>query len=70
MELYNDVFLLWGLTVEAWITIVTVITIIAVMLFSKVRTDALMLIAIGVLFATGVLNAKEMCPWGRWRQLG
>ena len=48
MELYDDVFLLWGLTLEAWITIVTVMTIIGVMLFTKVRTDALMLIAIGV----------------------
>ena len=61
MESPTDLFLLWGLTIDAWITIVTVITIIAVMLFSKVRTDAVMLIAIGVLFATGVLNAKEMC---------
>ena len=58
---YNHAFLLWGLTLDAWITIVLVMTIIAVMLFSKVRTDALMLIAIGVLFATGVLDAKEMC---------
>lgn len=61
MELVNHAFLLWGLTIDAWITIVTVTTIIAVMLFSKVRTDTLMLIAIGVLFATGVLDAKEMC---------
>lgn len=45
MDFYNDAFLLWGLTIDAWITIVTVMTIIGVMLFSKVRTDALMLIA-------------------------
>lgn len=45
MELVNHAFLLWGLTIDAWITIVTVTTIIAVMLFSKVRTDTLMLIA-------------------------
>ena len=31
------------------------------MLLTKVRTDAVMLIAIGVLFVTGVLDAKEMC---------
>jgi di/tricarboxylate transporter len=61
MDLPTDLFLLWGLTIDAWITIATVITIIAVMLFSKVRTDAVMLIAVGVLFATGVLDAKEMC---------
>ena len=28
---------------------------------TKVRTDAVMLISIGVLFAVGVLDAKEMC---------
>ena len=61
MELHNEMILLWGLGIDAWITIATVITIIAVMLFTKVRTDAVMLIAISVLFITGVLDAKEMC---------
>ena len=61
MELHNDMILLWGLSLDAWITIATVITIIIVMLLTKVRTDAVMLTAIGVLFVTGVLNAKEMC---------
>ena len=61
MELHNDMILLWGLSIDAWITIATVITIIAVMLLTKVRTDAVMLIAISVLFVTGVLDAKEMC---------
>ena len=61
MELYDGMTLMLGLSIDAWITIATVITIIAVMLFTKVRTDAVMLIAIGVLFATGVLDAKEMC---------
>ena len=61
MEWPNDIILLWDLSAGAWITIATVITIIAVMLFTKVRTDAVMLIAIGVLFVTGVLDAKEMC---------
>ena len=59
--MHNDILLLWGLSIDAWITIFAVITIIVVMLFSKVRTDAVMLIAIGVLFVTGVLDAKEMC---------
>ena len=61
MELYDGMTLMLGLSIDAWITIATVITIIVVMLFTKVRTDAVMLIAIGVLFATGVLDAKEMC---------
>ena len=61
MELYHDMILMWGLSLDAWITIVTVVTIITVMLLTKVRTDAVMLIAVGVLFATGVLDAKEMC---------
>ena len=61
MALGNDIILLWGLNIDAWITIATVVGVISVMLLTKVRTDAVMLIAIGVLFATGVLNAKETC---------
>ena len=61
MELGNDTILLWGLGTDAWITIATVVTMIGVMLLTKVRTDAVMLIAIGTLFAVGVLDAKEMC---------
>ena len=61
MELNNDIILLWGLGIGAWITIATVMAVIGVMLLTKVRTDAIMLIAIGVLFATGVLDAKETC---------
>ena len=59
--MHSDIILLWGLSIDAWITIATVITIITVMLCTKVRTDAVMLIAIGVLFVTGVLDAKETC---------
>lgn len=61
MGLHNDIFLLWGFSIDAWITIATVVAVIVVMLLTKVRTDAVMLIAIGVLFATGVLDAKETC---------
>jgi len=61
MELFNSIFLLWGFSIDVWITIATVMAVIGVMLFTKVRTDAVMLIAIGVLFAVGVLDAKEMC---------
>jgi di/tricarboxylate transporter len=56
-----EIELLWGLGIDAWITIATVIAVIGVMLLTKVRIDAVMLIAIGVLFVTGVLDAKEMC---------
>ena len=59
--MHSDIILLWGLSIDAWITIATVITIITVMLCTKVRTDAVMLIAVGVLFVTGVLDAKETC---------
>ena len=61
MGLLNTIFLLWGLSIDAWITIATVMAVIGVMLFTKVRTDAVMLIAVGVLFAAGVLDAKETC---------
>ena len=53
--------LFWGLGIDAWITIATVMAVVGVMLLTKVRTDAVMLIAIGVLFSTGVLDAKETC---------
>ena len=61
MGLEYDIIQLWGLGIDAWITIVTVMAVIVVMLLTKVRTDAVMLIAIGVLFVTGVLDAKETC---------
>ena len=60
MEWPNDM-ILWGFGIDAWITIATVVAVIAVMLLTKVRADAVVLIAIGVLFATGVLDAKETC---------
>ena len=61
MGLLNDNILLWGFSIYAWMTIATVMAVIIVMLTTKVRTDAVMLIAIGVLFVTGVLDAKETC---------
>ena len=44
---------------HAWITIVTVLTLFTVLLFTKLRSDLVFLGAIGVLFVTGVLDAKE-----------
>jgi di/tricarboxylate transporter len=52
-------FIFWGFDLHAWITIVTVLTMFSVMLFTKLRADIVFLGAIGVLFVTGVLDAKE-----------
>ena len=50
-----------GLSLNAWITLVTVIAVMGVLLLTKIRTDAVFLIAIGILFSTGVLTAEEAC---------
>ena len=47
--------------IYAWITLITVIAVMGVLLFTKIRTDAVFLIAIGILFVTGVLDAGEVC---------
>ena len=48
-----------GFSLHAWITIVTVLTMFSVLLFTKIRSDLVFLGAIAVLFVTGVLDAKE-----------
>ena len=48
-----------GFNLYAWITIVTVLTMFAVLLLTKLRADLVFLGAISVLFVTGVLDAKE-----------
>ena len=48
-----------GFNVDAWITIVTVFTMFTVLLTTKWRSDVVFLGAIGVLYVTGVLDAKE-----------
>ena len=48
-----------GFGLDAWITIVTVLGMFATMLLTKLRADVVFLVAIGVLFVTGVLDAKE-----------
>lgn len=48
-----------GFTIEAWITIATVLTMFTVLLFTKLRSDLVFLGAIAILFVTGVLDAKE-----------
>lgn len=48
-----------GFSIYAWITIVTVLGMFTVLLVTKWRTDVVFLGAIGVLYVTGVLDAKE-----------
>ncbi len=48
-----------GFGLDAWITIVTVLGMFTILLCTKWRSDVVFLGAIGVLFVTGVLDAKE-----------
>ena len=48
-----------GFNVHAWITIATVLALFGVLLFTKVRADAVFLAAMAILYITGVLDAKE-----------
>ena len=48
-----------GFNLHAWITIATVLSMFAVMLFTKLRADLVFLGAIAILFVTGVLDSKE-----------
>ena len=52
-------FLLLGFNLNAWITIITILTMFSLLLFTKIRTDITFLGAIGVLYVLGVLDAKE-----------
>ncbi len=54
-----DSFIFLGFNLHAWITIVTVFTMFTVLLFTKLRSDLVFLGATGILFVTGVLDAKE-----------
>ena len=48
-----------GFNLHAWITIVTVLGMFATLLLTKLRADMVFLAAVGVLYVTGVLDAKE-----------
>ena len=48
-----------GFGLDAWITIVTVVGMFTILLFTKWRSDIVFLGAIATLFVTGVLDAKE-----------
>ncbi len=54
-----DSFMFLGFNLYAWITIVTVLSMFTVLLFTKLRADLVFLGAISILFVTGVLDAKE-----------
>ena len=54
-----DSIVFWGFNLHAWITIVTVLTMFTILLLTKLRADLVFLGAIGILFVTGVLDAKE-----------
>jgi len=54
-----DTLFFWGFSLQAWITIATVLTMFSVLLFTKLRSDLVFLGAIAILFVTGVLDAKE-----------
>lgn len=48
-----------GFNLYAWITIVTVIAMFTVLIFTKIRADVVFLAAIGILLAAGVVDEKE-----------
>lgn len=54
-----DTFQFLGFNLHAWITILTVLVMFSIMLFTKLRSDVVFLGAIGVLYVTGVLDVKE-----------
>jgi len=54
----DDISIL-GFNLYAWITIVTVLGMFITLLVTKLRTDLVFLAAIGILYVTGVLDAKE-----------
>ena len=54
-----DSIVFGGFNLYAWITIATVLSMFTVLLFTKLRADLVFLSAMGILFVTGVLNAKE-----------
>jgi di/tricarboxylate transporter len=48
-----------GFGLDAWITIATVLGMFSILLFTKWRSDLVFLGAIGMLYVTGVLDAKD-----------
>jgi di/tricarboxylate transporter len=51
--------MLYGLRLDAWITIATLVALMAVLVFTRLRSDVVFLGAVGVLFLTGVLDSAQ-----------
>ena len=54
-----DSFVFLGFGIDAWITLITVFAMFSVLLFTRMRSDVVFLCAVGILYVTGVLDAKE-----------
>lgn len=54
-----DSFQFLGFGADAWITLITVFAMFTVLLFTKMRSDVVFLCAVGILYVSGVLDAKE-----------
>lgn len=54
-----DSFQFFGFGADAWITLITVFAMFTVLLFTKMRSDVVFLCAVGILYVSGVLDAKE-----------
>ena len=54
-----DNIVFWGLSLPAWITIATVVTLFVVLLCTKIREDIAFLGAMAVLGLSGILDQKE-----------
>ena len=52
-------FLFLGFGLHAWITLLTVLGMFSILLFTRLRSDLVFLGAVAVLFVTGVLDEKE-----------
>ena len=52
-------FMFLGFGIDAWITITTLIAVMATLLFTRLRADLVFMGAIGILFVTGVLDLSE-----------
>ncbi|MBR5075072.1 MAG: hypothetical protein IKX26_07610 [Bacteroidales bacterium] len=54
-----DSIVFLGFNLYAWITIVTVLAMFSVLIFTKLRADVVFLAAIGILLVAGVVDEKE-----------
>ena len=58
-DVIKETIMFLGLGLDAWITIVTLVAVMAALLFTRLRSDVVFLGAIGILFVTGVLDTSE-----------